>query len=157
MLSKYQTLLLDNLLYEEFDSYREEYLCLQEIKKEKITKKIDNGVNAFVKAVKELYTTDEQHLIDHTMEFSKLITRAAIAGSIFYINPLMGLISAYTGYAIRKMNDAKKREKLMRLYKSKLEYIEGKIEKEEDDKKKYALIKLRNKLQSDLNKISVVK
>lgn len=157
MLNRYSPLLLDNQNLNEFDSYREEYLFLNEMNVKKAVKDVDKASAGIVKGIKNLYTTGEDHLLDNTMEFSKIITRAAIVGSTFAINPLLGLISAYTLHAVRMKNDAKKREKLIHLYTSKLEFVEDKIGKEDDDTKKLNLIKLKNKLHSDLQKIKVVK
>lgn len=160
MLSKYNTLLLDDIRTDEdlFDSYREEYLFLEELKQAKKqakngVKKVDNAGAVLIKAIKNLYKTDDKHLVEGTMELSKVITRVAIVGGIAYVNPVIGLISFFTSLAIRRNNDAKRREKLMIMYKSKLEFVEDKIGRENDDSKKQSLIKLKHKLNSEIDKL----
>jgi hypothetical protein len=162
MLSKYNTLLLDDVRTDEdlFDSYREEYFFLEEIKQaKKAVKKVDNVGAMLMKTIKSLYKTDDKHLVEGTMELSKVITRVAVVGSVAYINPVVGLIGFFTSLAIRRNNDAKRREKLMIMYKSKLEFVEDKIGRTEEDSKKQSLIKLKHKLNSDIDKLetSVIK
>jgi hypothetical protein len=160
MLSKYNTLLLDDIRNDEdlFDSYREEHYFLEELKQakkeaKKTVKKVDNAGVVLIKTIKSLYKTDDKHLVEGTMELSKVITRVAVVGGIAYVNPVIGLISFFTALAIRRNNDAKRREKLMIMYKSKLEFVEDKIGRTEDDSKKQSLIKLKHKLNSEIEKL----
>jgi hypothetical protein len=176
MLSKYGTLLLDDVNYNEFDSYREEYIFLNEMKSEgkkksnladkagksaqKVIKKTDNVAVTLGKAIKALYSTNDEHLVEGTMELSKIITRFAVLAAGAYVFPaglfvsgLVGVIGHFTGLALRRSNDAKRREKLMQMYKAKLEFVEDKIPKVEDDKQKQSLLKLKHKLNADIEKL----
>jgi hypothetical protein len=181
MLPKYKTLLLDDTRLNEFDSYREEYYFLEELKKEedskeddkkdtskdkikKVDKKATNAVIILGKAIKSLYSTGDDHLVDGTLELSKVITRtivvivgaASIATGTGFIagltTLLIGAIGHFTSLAVRRGNDAKRREKLMHMFKAKLEFVEDKIGRA-DDKEKEALIKIKHKLQSDIRKL----
>ncbi|ALN97875.1 hypothetical protein Bp8pS_196 [Bacillus phage vB_BpuM-BpSp] len=150
MASIYNTFLHEN---KEFDSDKEAYFFLQE----GIGQNADKAVLSMIKTVKSLYTTSDKNLISGMPELSKVITRSVIVGSLYVISPLIGLIALYTTLVIRGVNNSNRREKLLRLYSSKLEFVEGKIGSEEDDKKRLNLIKLKNKLKSDIAKIKVVK
>jgi hypothetical protein len=154
VLPSYKTLLLDD--YKEFDSYREEQQILNEVDVKSVVRKTDKSVGIIKNAINKLHSTKETNLVDNMPELSKLITRAIIVRASFAVNPAVGLITLFTTIAIKNHNDKKKREKLINMYSAKLEFVEGKMDKEEDDKEKLNLIKMRNKLRSDLEKLKRV-
>jgi hypothetical protein len=173
MLSLKDTLFLDDSRLDEFDSYREEQEFLSEIrllkeesKAQGAVKKADGVAATLMKAIKSLYRTGDDHLVEGTMELSKIITRFAVLATgvaVFpagaFVSALVGAIGHFTLRAIRQGNDAKNREKLLRMYKSKLEFIEDKIGRTEKDDQKEQLIKIKHKLKSDIDKLeaSVIK
>jgi hypothetical protein len=157
MLPINKTLLLNENV--EFDSFMEEYEYLQEMKKIKqIAKSVDKASNVAVKSlingVRGLHSTKDENLVERTPELSKVITKAIVIGGTFSVNPVLGLITLFTSMAVKNKNDANRRQKLRDMYSAKLEFLEGKINKlEEDDEEKLRLIKLRNKLRTDLEKL----
>ncbi|QXN70338.1 hypothetical protein INTERNEXUS_298 [Bacillus phage vB_BspM_Internexus] len=151
MLSKYESLLL--IEHEEFDSYREEYFLL----KEGLATDVDKTTKGIFNIIKKLHSSSDDRLIENMPDFSRLLTRCIIIGSIAVISPVIGLITLYTSSAIRRRNDANRREKLIHLYSSKLEYIEDRLTRESDEKKRQNMIKMKNKLKSDLDKLKVIK
>jgi len=157
MLSSYKTLLLREDI--EFDSIREEYEFLEDMKSiKKVAKNVDNATaiagKAIVNIVKGLHRTNENNLVEGMPELSKLMTRAIIVRGAFFINPVVGLITLFTTIALKSHNDKKEREKLRNLYTAKLEFIEGKLNKLEDDNdEKLKLLQLKNKLKTDLEKL----
>jgi len=149
----------------EFDSYREEYEILQEEEKKKEDKKDDSSkaekakdiAKEILRSIKDLHTSDEDELLNHSNKVSKIITRAVISGSLIALrHPLIGLLTFLTGSVIKSAGNAGKRKKLLALYKSKLEFVEDKLGRVEDDKEKYELIKLKNELKSNIKKIQLV-
>jgi hypothetical protein len=153
------------LLHEsgEFDSLVEEYEIIQEMKRiKKAVKSIDKTASvagkSLLKSVRTLHSSKDENLIERTPELSKIITKAVLIGGTMYINPVIGLISLFTSFAIKKNNDTKRRQQLRDMYSAKLEFLEGKINKlEEDSDEKLRLIKLRNKLRTDLEKLKRIK
>ena len=162
MLSIYSTLILEDANENEFDSFREEYYILKEEEKKekgvkKVASKVDKGAQGILKMIRSLHTTNDKNLIENMPEFSKIITRAIMVGGAWVINPTVGLITLFTTLVMKARNDTNKRDKLLRLYSGKLEYIEDKLGRVDEDKEKYELIKLKNKLKSDINKLKVLK
>lgn len=156
MLSTDKLLLLDSTNVKEFDSYLEEKVFLEEESKvTKTAKSADRAGISLLKSIKSLYSTNDEHLVEGTMELSKIITRVVIVRALFLINPMVGVIAFFTGLAIRKNNDIKNRQKLMRMYKSKLEYIEDKIPRVTDDKEKEGLIRIKHRLKDDIHKLEI--
>jgi hypothetical protein len=151
VLSPYKTLLLDDS--REFDSYLEEREILQENVVKDAIRVADKTAGLIKKAVNSLHSTKEENLVDNMPELSKLITRAIIVRASFAVHPAIGVITLFTTLALKSHNDKKEREKLKNLYSAKLEFIEGKLNSVENDDEKLNLLKMRNKLRTDLEKI----
>lgn len=159
------------LTKENLNLYKEATSSKKEVKstepKKSVVKKVSNGVdkvgNTAIMVTKEIknmiksiYRTDDEHLSKGTTQLSKLIARAAITVGLFHIpviGPVCSVIHFFTGLVLKNKNDAASRKRLEDMYKSKLEFVEDKIGRTDDDKEKYQLIKLKNELNSSIGKI----
>jgi hypothetical protein len=138
----------------EFNSYLEEREILQEAGMVKnAVRSVDKSATMIKSAVSKLHSTSDKNLVDNTPELSKLITRAIIVRASFVVNPVVGLLTLFTTIALKNHSDNKNREKLIDMYSAKLEFVEGKIDREEKDDEKLNLIKMRNALRTDLEKL----
>ena len=147
-----------------YDPYLEEQEILEEGVIKQISKDVNKTAGAVLKSIKSLYKTKDSNLVEGVPELSKVITRTAVAiGAASTIatgglaGPLVAVIALYTTHAIKNSNDTKRRGQLLTMYSTKLEYTTDRIDKEDDPKAKYQLMKVRDKLKSDINKLKVIK
>jgi|GEM_PF-3038742 len=109
--------------------------------------------------IKSIYTMKEDELLK-TSTISRLIkvtVRASLIYGVFLINPLAGVITYYTDRYLKQKVSAEQRTKLLKVYTDKLEFVKHQLEKVEDDKERYKLIKIRSTLEANIKKIKVYK
>lgn len=148
--------------YEDIDMLLEETKVKKMVKKaeevkdkSKAKKLVDEGKEI----VNLIYKAKDEDFVEGKIfpQLSRLIIRATAIYGLFLINPLIGVIGFVTDRTLKRYNDVQQRKRLRKYYEAKLEYIEGKIDKCEEDKEKYKLIKLRNSLKSNIKKIDATK
>lgn len=89
-------------------------------------------------------------------KMSKMIKRAIILGTTWAINPAVAIIGAMTAFVLSKRGTEKQRKKLIAELNNELELINEKIkdaDSNNDKKQKYELIRLRQKVQMNRDKI----
>lgn len=123
----------------------------KQFNKSKVKELIDEG-KALVRMI---YSMKDEDFVEGKVfpQLSRLIVRAVSIYGLFLINPLVGVIGFVTDRYIKRFHDIKQRNRLRKYYESKLEYIEEKIGRAEDEKEKYKLIKLKNTLRTNIKKI----
>lgn len=150
------------------ESYEDIDMLLEETKVKKMIKKAEDTIDkSKVKKVVEegkdlinlIYKTKDEDFVQGKIlpKLSRLIVRATTIYGLYLINPVIGVIGFVTDRTLKRYNDTQQRKRLLQYYKAKLEYVEGKIEKCDDDKEKYKLIKLRNTLKSNIRKIDATR
>lgn len=148
--------------YEDIDMLLEETKVKKMVKKaeeikdkSKVKKVVDEGKEI----VKLIYNTKDEDFVEGKIfpQLSRLIVRATTIYGLFLINPLVGVIGFVTDRTLKRYSNIQQRKRLRKYYEAKLEYVEGKIEKCEDDKEKYKLIKLRNTFKSNINKLDATR
>lgn len=141
-------------------------MFLEETKVDKMAKKgkkmvdktkIKDVVAEGKSIIKLVYTMKDEDFIEGKVfpQLSRLIVRAASIYGLWLVNPMLGVLGFVTDRYIKKYNEIGQRKRLRKYYEAKLEYIESKIEKEDDEKEKYKLIKMRNAFKSNLKKLDV--
>lgn len=155
-----ENLLFENeeTLYEDIDMLEEE-TNVEKLSKtgskkfndSKVKKLIDEGKSL----VKMIYTVKDEDFVEGKAfpMISRLLVRTIAITGMFMLHPAIGIIGFTTNKFLKKEITRKQRTRLSNFYKAKLEYIEDKLAKEEDDKEKYKLIKIRNSLNNNLKKI----
>lgn len=117
----------------------------------KVKKVIDEGKSL----IKMIYSMKDEDFVEGKFfpHLSRVIVRATTIYGLWLINPLIGVLGFVVDKCLKKYSDIRQRQRLRKYFQAKLEYVEGKIDKADDDKEKYKLIKLRNTLKSNLRKI----
>lgn len=140
----------------------------EEAKVEKLAK---NGKKAFDKSkakalvdegkaiIKMIYSMKDEDFVEGKIfpQLSRLLVRATTIYGLWLINPVVGVIGFVTDRYIKRFHDIKQRTRLHKYYESKLEYVEEKIARVEDEKEKYKLIKLKNALKTNIKKIDATR
>lgn len=161
-------------LYEEdentIDFYNESFLIEKyflEDEDEKDKEHEEHKVNASKKEKAKnafKFVKNAANMSDAELEGSskkRLLARKAIrvgisgiaTGAGFMLNPILGLIAATTSIVANTKVNANERDNLIRLYSDKLDYLNSKIEKEDNDEEKYKLKRLASKLETDIKKL----
>lgn len=123
-----------------------------------VSSKIDNTVDSIKASAKKLLMPDaKEDLIKDTMPpLSKLIKQAVAVGAAWAINPVLGAITAVVAVALSRKVKRNARRQLLAELREELELVEEKIKDAEskgDNKNKYQLMRLRNKLKTSIEKI----
>jgi hypothetical protein len=141
-------------------------MLLEETKVDKVAKKgkdmidktkVKDIVAEGKSIIKLIYSMKDEDFIEGKVfpQLSRLVVRAASIYGLWLINPMVGVLGFVTDRYIKRYTEIKQRKRLRNYYEAKLEYIEGRIEKEDDEKQKYKLIKMRNAFKSNLKKLDV--
>lgn len=89
-------------------------------------------------------------------KLSKLIKRAIILGATWAINPAIATLGAVTAFILSKKGTATQRKRILKDINNELELVKEKIkdaDSNNDKKEKYQLIRLRQKLENNRDKI----
>ncbi|MGL5752093.1 MAG: hypothetical protein ACRCXT_16290, partial [Paraclostridium sp.] len=124
----------------------------------KVSDGIDKVVNALVKEIKSIFVGDtrEEIITDALPKMSRLLKMALPNLLIIGVNPVIGVISAATTYALHSKAKTKERNKILIELKNELELVNEKIDDAKskgDNKQKYALIRIRQQLDRDIERI----
>lgn len=123
-----------------------------------VSNKIDSTVD-YIKASakKALLPDSREDIIKDTMPpLSKLLKQAVAVGAAWAINPALAAITAVTAVALNRKVKREARRKVLAELREELELVEEKIKDAEskgDNKNKYQLMRLRNKLKTSIEKI----
>ena len=93
---------------------------------------------------------------DFFPKVSKMVKRAIVLGVVWAINPAIAAIGAVSAFVLSKKGTENQRKKVLRDIKNELELVEEKIkdaDSNNDKKQKYQLIRLRQKLQNEKDRI----
>ena len=125
----------------------------------KISGKIDKLASDVKETVKKALLPDarEDIIKDSLPSLSKLIKIALVGGAAFAINPAIAAIGAITTVALRNKARKNERRKILAELREEYELVEEKIKDAEskgDNKNKYQLMRLRNKLKTSIERIS---
>lgn len=93
---------------------------------------------------------------DFFPKVSKMVKRAIILGAAWAIEPAIAVIGAVSVFVLSKKGTETQRKKILKEIKNELELVEEKIkdaDSNNDKKKKYQLIRLRQKLQNEKDRI----
>lgn len=129
--------------------------------KDKINKtenKIDEKFEKLIKDAKQaLIAQDRDALIKSSPpKLSKLIRASAVLGVAKAINPTIAAVGVFTSAILRKKLKANEKAKILKELNMELEMVEEKIKDADssgDKKKKYELMRLKNKLETDRDRI----
>jgi hypothetical protein len=152
MVSSFNTILLDSII--QMDD--EERIFLEEMSKEEGSKedKQKKAKMNVLTMIRKLYSTSDKNIVEGELGLMKVITRSVILGGAFYLNPLVGIITFFTTLALRRKNDSKSWERLMLKYQSRLEFVEDRLARETKDDEKQRLIKTKNVLKRNIEKLN---
>ena len=125
----------------------------------KVSGKIDKLASDVKETVKKALLPDarEDIIKDSLPSLSKLIKIALVGGAAFAINPAIAAIGAITTVALRNKARKNERRKVLAELREEYELVEEKIKDAEskgDNKNKYQLMRLRNKLKTSIERIS---
>lgn len=126
---------------------------------DKAGKAIDDAATNAVNKAKNVYRNDvRDEIIESktTVKLGRIIRKGIMIGSLALVNPALGAIGALTTLALRKNVKAKEKRKILNELEEELEIVNEKIEDsrgDENKEKKYQLMRIRNKLQKDINRI----
>lgn len=98
----------------------------------------------------------EDIVTDAFPKLSKMIRRATVLGAGFAIDPAIGAITVLVQYVLSKKSKESERKRLLSELKRELEIVEEKIrdaDSSSDRKQKYELMRLKHKLQTDIDRI----
>ena len=93
---------------------------------------------------------------DFFPKMSKVVKRAIVLGATWAINPAIAVIGAATAFVLSKKGTETQRKKIMRELNNELQLIEEKIkdaDSNNDKKQKYELMRLKQKLENNRDKI----
>lgn len=124
----------------------------------KVSSKLDGFVDDVKSNAKKLLLPDaKEDIIKDTMPpLSKLIKQACVIGAAWAINPAVAAITALTVVMASNKVRRDARRKILAELKEELEMVEEKIKDAEskgDNKSKYQLMRLRNKLKTSIERI----
>lgn len=138
------------------------YNTLKESKdiKKSLSKATDKGKEVTINAInliKKLYYVKDEDMVEDKIlpKVSRLITQSALITGVALLNPICGLIAFYANKFAKKDADVKQRSRLIAMYKDKLEYVSGLLDKEDDEKEKYKLIKLKSELRRAISRLEI--
>ena len=120
--------------------------------------KIDDKADTLITDIKKSLTSDKREDIirNNLPKLSKIIKSGILLGTAAAINPALAVVGALTSIALSKKIKAKERTRILNELKHELEITEEKIkdaEADNDRKKKYQLMRLKNSLQRDIDRI----
>lgn len=148
------------LINEENDYILDEAKFITNIKKAvtRKEKKMDKWFNDTAKEIKyKLNNGKREEIVEGAFpKVSKLVKRAILLGATWAINPAISAITAITMIAISKAGTESERKKLLTELGHELEMVEEKIKDADsngDKEKKYELMRLKQKLQTNRDKV----
>lgn len=120
---------------------------------------IDNFINDVINKVKEMDKTERRNrIIEGTFrkKILKVIRNAIVLGAEWAISPALAGITLLTGVALDKNADKKVRNQILQELQLELRIVEEKLEDSRSDgkrKKKYELMRIKNKLEQEIDRI----
>jgi hypothetical protein len=119
---------------------------------------MDNWFNKAARDIKLGFTNDAKDDIieDNIPKFSKMVKRAIILGFTWAVNPAIAVITAAAAFALSKKGKESQRQMILRDLNNELEMVEEKIkdaDSNSEKEKKYQLMRLRQTIQSNRDKI----
>lgn len=124
----------------------------------KVSGAVDRNVEQTIGTLKKAISSqDREDLIKGALpKASRIIKTALLTGAVWMVNPVIAVIGALTSLALSsKIKDSEK-TKILGELKQELEICEEKIKDADsrgDNKKKYQLMRIRNKLNTDIERI----
>lgn len=126
----------------------------------KISDYLDRGINGVAKFAKDLYVGGkddrEEIIMDKLPAISKIFKLCLVNLAAWGINPFLGVVSAIVTLCMQAKVRRRERNKLLRELKNELEIVEEKLRDAEssgDRKAKYNLIRIRQKMKSEIERI----
>ena len=124
-----------------------------------VSGKIDKMASDFKDTIKKALLPDarEDIISDSLPSLSKIIKNAIAIGVAYAINPAIAAIGAFTVLVLRRRAKRNERRKILAELREEYELVEEKIKDAEskgDNKNKYQLMRLRNKLKTSIERIS---
>ena len=121
-------------------------------------KKMDKWFNDTAREIKnKMANGKREEIVEGSFpKVSKLIKRAIILGATWAINPAISAITAFTMVVLSKAGTEAERKKLLTELGHELEMVEEKIKDADsvgDKEKKYELMRLKQKLQTNRDKV----
>lgn len=123
-------------------------------------KKMDTWFEKSLTAIRNKLMGDKREdMVKHEKgapSLSRMIRRAALAGTALAINPAIAAIGIVVGFAIRKKLTATEKERILLELNHELEIVKEKIKDADangDRKKKYELMRLENKINLDIDRL----
>lgn len=109
--------------------------------------------------IKSVYKMDEKDLANAVTirKVVKLTIRSAFTYGVFLANPVAGILTFIVDKHISKKTEIEQREQLLKLYRDQLKFVEERLEKVENPKERYKLIKIKSSLESNIDKLTLFK
>lgn len=161
LLSEEQKLILfddsDIYLNEAFDKTKQKVRNVKHVVNGKI-EKMDGWFNKTLKDIRFGITNSaKEDIIEQNVpKMSKMVKRAMVLGTAWAINPAMAAIGAVTAWTLSKKGKETQRQRILRDLNNELEMVEEKIKDADansDKNKKYELMRLRQSIQNNRDKI----
>lgn len=119
---------------------------------------MDNWFNKTARDIKIGFTNNARDDIieDNIPKFSKMVKRAIVLGFTWAVSPAIAVIGAATAFALSKKGKESQRQMILRDLNNELEMVEEKIkdaDSNSDKEKKYQLMRLKQTLQNNRDKI----
>lgn len=124
-----------------------------------IGKNIDDKLSDVVNNVKKVYRNDLRNDIieDKTrVKLMRLIRNGIVAGTTIALGQGIGAIAVLSAFALKKNAKEKERRKILNELELELKVVEEKLEDSKSDgdrEKKYKLMRIKNQLEKDINRI----
>ena len=122
-------------------------------------KAVDDALTNTVNKAKDTYRNDirEEIVEDKTrVKLFRIVRKGIGIGVAVAVNPALGAITALVTYALSKKVKEKERRRILHELNEELEIVNEKIEDargDSDKEKKYQLMRIRNQLKRDINRI----
>lgn len=161
LLTEEQKLILfdesDEYLNEAFDKTKQKIRNVKYSVNNKI-QKMDGWFNKTLKDIRFGITNSaKEDIIEQNVpKMSKMVKRAMVLGVAWAINPAMAAIAAVTTWSLSKKGKETQRQRILRDLNNELEMVEEKIKDADansDKNKKYELMRLRQSIQNNRDKI----
>lgn len=120
--------------------------------------KMDRWFQDMANDIKHGFTNSaREDIIEQNIpKFSKMVKRAIIIGATWAVNPAIAVIGAVTAWCLSKKGKETQRQRILRELNNELELVEEKIKDADansDKKQKYELMRLRQTIQNNRDKI----
>jgi len=162
----------DNNLWESVNDEENEFALLDEVgavkkaaavlkhKSKNLDRKVDKTADNLLKAIKQFTIGDErENIITGRTKVSALLKKLILLGGVALIpviGPLCALLGSITYLIIKHEMTKKEKLKILRELDSEMAIVDAKIEdadREGNKKAKYALMRLKNQMQRDAQRI----